>query len=759
MIRGCTTALCLLLTTAAAAAQQPVPTTAPRPVPFQIKAPAGAPNVLVILLDDVGFSATSAFGGPVNTPTFDMLARAGLRFNRFNTTGMCSPTRAALLTGRNPHNVGIGAVVNASDSRPGYSGFHTKDTATIATTLVQNGYSTAAFGKWHLTPEWETSQSGPFDRWPTGEGFEHFYGFLKDETDQFEPSLYEGTRPIMRPAGPNYHLTEDLANKAVQWMREQHDVTPDKPIFVYFAPGATHAPLQVPAAWIDRYRGKFDRGWDAMREETFARQKQLGVIPPDAKLTPRDPHMLAWDSLTPDQKRFAARSMEVYAGFLEHTDAQVGKVIDALKASGQLSNTLIFYVAGDNGASGEGGLLGSADYYSYINEVPESDALRLANIGKIGGPDAYAHYAAEWGWAMDTPFKWVKTVASHLGAIRNAMVVDWPGHITDVGGLRGQFTYVSDIAPTILEAVHIAAPAVVNGIKQKPLDGSSFVYTFADPAAAERHDTQYFEIYGHRSIYHDGWFADAFHTRLPWNAIHAPSKPFDQDAWELYDLRSDFSQADDLAANNPAKLAEMKALFTSFAARNGVLPLKNLDEVDRKGIPTFAHGTSATFQEGAIDVPASALPRTLNSSWSVAATIDTTGGARGVIAALGGSSAGWSVYLDGDGRPTFTYHLYRVKTATIRAPRTLTAGTHKVRVDFDYDGGGIGKGGRLRLLVDEQPVGDERLPATPAYIYEASENFDVGLDHGSPAGLYPPTASPGYAFSGGHIASVTVTSR
>jgi len=761
VIKGCMAAVGLVLALSAAAAQQPMPSGPPATRPsYQRVAPAGAPNVVVILLDDVGFGAASTFGGPIETPTLEALAQEGLRYNRFHTTAICSPTRASLLTGRNPHNTGIGAVENTVDARPGYSGFHTKDSATIATILREHGYSTAAFGKWHQVPDWEATPTGPFDRWPTGEGFERFYGFIGGETDQFDPSLFDGTTPVLRPPGKDYHLTEDLAAKAIGWARAQHAVTPEKPFFLYFAPGATHAPLQAPREWIDRYRGRFDQGWDRLREETYARQKRLGIIPPNAQLTPRDPSMPAWDSLTPAQKRFAARTMEVYAGFLAHTDAQVGKLIDALRADGALANTLIFYVFGDNGASGEGGLLGSASYFAPIQGLNETDAIRAANLDKLGGPESYTHYAAGWAWAMNTPFPWMKTIASHLGGTRNALVIDWPGHVAGGGGIRSQFGHVNDIVPTILEAAHIEAPQVVDGIPQKPMDGVSLLPTLSDPRAPERHRTQYFEVFGHRSIYQDGWLASAFHSHLPWAAALFEDKPFEQDRWELYHLDEDYSQATDVAARYPAKLAEMKALFEAEGARNQVLPLRNVGPGDPRGLPHLAGGrTSVTYHEGAFGIPESALPRTYNRSWSLSARIDVERQPHGVIATLGGSSAGWSLYLDRAGLPLFTYRLFDIATVTLRGARPLSPGRHSLMAAFDYDGGGYGKGGTLSLAVDGQRIGQERLPGSPAAFYTIDESFDVGLDHGSAAGFYPADAEPGYRFAGGRIDAVTITAR
>ncbi|MGA9911158.1 MAG: arylsulfatase [Paraburkholderia sp.] len=747
--------LCLGLFAASGFAQeQHAP---PRPA-YQVSAPKNAPNVVIVLLDDVGFGAASTFGGPVQTPALESLAHEGLRYNSFHTTAICSPTRASLLTGRNAHAVGIGAVENVPDDRPGYSGFHTKDTATIAEILRQNGYDTAAFGKWHQAPDWELSPSGPFDRWPTGEGFERFYGFMGGETDQFDPSLYDGTTPIMRPPGHHYHLTEDLATHAIEWLRVQHSVTPTKPVFLYFAPGATHAPLQAPKEWIEKYRGQFDQGWDKLREETFARQKKLGVIPADTILTPRDPRMPAWDTLTPDQKRIASRLMEVYAGFLAHADAQVGKLVDALKENGEFDNTMFFYIVGDNGASAEGGLLGSADYFGPIQGLPESDATKLAQLDKLGGPGTYAHYPAGWAWAMDTPFKWMKTVASHLGGTRNPMVVTWPKGITDHGGLRSQFSHVDDIAPTILEAAHIKEPTTVNGIAQKPMDGTSLIYSFADAKAPERHTTQYFEVFGNRAIYHDGWIASAFHRRLPWSNINGFTKrKFEDDQWELYDLRKDYSQGNDLAQREPARLAALKDLFTQEAARNQVLPLVDLAMSGSKGLPALDAGrTRMTFHEGAVGVPESALPKTYNRSWSVTGIVDVGPDARGVIATLGGSSAGWSLYLDAQRHPVFTYRLFDLKTVTFQGAEPLTPGRHELRFDFGYDGGGYAKGAAIQLLVDGALVGKDHLPASPPAFYTIDETFDVGIDHGSAAGDYPEGSPPGYAFTGGHIEDVTI---
>lgn len=729
--------------------------------PLQAQAPKGAPNVVLVLLDDVGFGAAATFGGPSATPTLDTLAQDGLRYNRFHTTAICSPTRAALLSGRNAHAVGIGAVMNTADSRPGYRGVHARDAATIAKLLRDAGYNTAAFGKWHQTPDWEISQSGPFDRWPTGQGFEKFYGFLGGEVDQFEPTLIEGTTPVVRPASKAYHLTEDLATRAVDWMHQQHSLTPDKPFFMYFAPGATHAPLQVPSEWIERYRGKFNDGWDALRVKILERQKKLGVVPADTKLTPRPEGMPAWDSLSADDRKIAARLMETYAGFLAHTDYEIGRLVQSLKDSGQYDNTLFIYIVGDNGGSPEGGLDGSINYMGKLQTVPEDRAKVLARLDDIGNASTYPHYNTAWAWALNSPFQWTKTIASHLGGTRNPMVVTWPKQITDKGGLRTQFGHVNDIAPTILEAAGIPIPTEVDGIKQMPMAGTSLVYSFRDAKAPEQHKTQYFEIFGNRAIYHEGWMASAFHNRLPWatGAVTA-EKPFEADKWELYDLRKDYSQATNLATKYPAKLEELKALFMQEAAANQVLPLKGPSMGD-PALPSFnGKRTAFTYYPGTVGVPEVGAPKMMNRSWDMTATIDIpAGGAKGTIATIGGTAAGWSLYLDGQGKPAFNYRLFEVKTVGLSGVTPLSAGRHTLQVAFDYDGGGYAKGGNLRLLVDGQQVGEGRLPSSPPMFFSISETFDVGIDTGSPAGNYPTDATVGYPFEGGKIEKVDIVLR
>ena len=741
----------------AAAPAAPAPS-ADAAAPLRKQAPKGAPNILVVLLDDVGFGATSTFGGPVPTPALDKLAGEGLRYNRFHTTAICSPTRASLLTGRNPHAVHMGAVMNSADARPGYNGFQTKDAVSIAEILRRAGYNTAAFGKWHQTPDSEVTPNGPFDRWPTGQGFEKFYGFQGGEADQFDPTLYDGTRSVDQPRREGYHFTEDMTDQAISWLKTQHAIEPDRPAFLYYAPGATHAPLQAPREWIDRFKGRFDQGWDAMREEIFARQKRMGVIPRDTVLTPRNPELPAWSSLSPDQRKVAARLMEVYAGFLAHTDAEIGRLLDALRATGEYDNTLVIYVVGDNGASAEGGIPGSNNYIGVYQLARESDADRLAQIDAMGGKGTNSHYPSAWAWAMNTPFQWAKTVASHLGATRNGMVMSWPSRVgSAAGGLRSQFGHVNDITPTILEAVGLPAPQEVDGVAQKPLDGTSLLYTVADAKAPERHTTQYFEVFGNRAIYHNGWMASAFHGRRPWNVATFSTSKFEDDRWELYDLTRDFSQSRDLAAREPAKLAELKALFDREAERNLVLPLANAGP--QSGLPSIAAGRSTmSFAQGVRALPESALPRTAGRSWSVTADVTVEAGARGVIAAVGGEPGGWSLYLGADGTPRLSYRLFNLATAQLAGSGPLTPGRHTLRFDFDNHGG-YGKPATVRLSVNGVAVGAQDLPASPVGAVALDDGFSTGVDTGSPVGDYPAGGTHGFPLERARIENVTVAAR
>jgi arylsulfatase A-like enzyme len=728
-----------------------------------IQALAGAPNIVLVLLDDVGFGATSTFGGPVAAPALDALAREGLRYNRFHTTAICSPTRASLLTGRNPHAANVGAVLNSSNAYPGYQGVLRKETTTIAELLRRNGYSTVAIGKWHLTPVWETSPSGPFDRWPTGLGFEKFYGFLGGETDQFEPTLYEGTTPVRRPPGEGYHLSEDMADQAIAWLHAQHSITPDKPFLLYFAPGGTHAPLQVPKDWIERYRGQFSGGWDALRQQIFRRQQQLGVIPANAELTARPAELPAWDSLNRDQQIVAERLMEAYAGFLAHTDAQVGRLVQALKDSGQFDNTLFVYIAGDNGSSAEGGLEGSINYSGALQGLREPLATQLARLEDIGGPDTFPQYNAGWAWALTTPFQWVKQVASHLGGTRNPMVVSWPARIADRGGLRSQFAHVNDITPTILDAVGLAMPEQVDGVAQRPLDGASLLPSILRADAPEHKSTQLFEVHGHRAIYHDGWLASARHDRLPWTVgLRMGPTPFEDDVWELYHLDEDFSQARNLAAQMPDKLRAMQALFDQEAQRLGILPLRSSLDT-RTPMPNLSEGrTEFTYYAGTVGIPESQAPQFVSRSWELRATLDIPEGAgivRGVIATVGGTVGGWSLHLDGGGKPVFEYRAFELGRLRLAGPQALAPGRHTLRLEFAYDGGGYAKGGTFTLSDGERVLGQERIAVTPPSHFSIDETFDIGTDTGSPAGRYPAGVPVGNPLTGAAIARVDIELR
>ncbi|MEZ4333957.1 MAG: arylsulfatase [Myxococcota bacterium] len=735
---------------------------------------ARAPNVVVVLLDDVGFGAAEPFGGPIPTPTLERLAGDGLRYNRFHTTAICSPTRAALLTGRNAHAVGVGAVLNSATDHPGKRGVLDPATPTLADHLRARGYATAAFGKWHLTPDWETSPAGPFDQWPTRRGFDRFYGFLGGETHQFEPTLYEGTRSVRRPPGDDYHLTEDLAEQAASWMRLQHSLRPDRPFFVYFATGATHAPIHAPASWIRRFRGQFDHGWDVQRERTFARQKRAGVIPADAKLTPRPDTLPAWDALSPDERRVAARLMEAEAAFLAHTDAQIGALVAALEESGELDDTLFIYIVGDNGASAEGGVLGAWNYFAGIHGLPENTARDLERLDAIGGPKSYPHYPAGWAWALNTPFQWAKTIASHLGGTRNPMVIHWPARLGRPGGIRSQFSHVNDLTPTILEAVDArlaAAQGAAGGrdaggtpiaggaprarrTRADPpaprFDGTSLVYTFDAPDAPSRHRTQYFEVFGHRAIYHDGWMASAFRGRAPWRVLDPITRPLDADRWELYDLDSDFSQAVDLARQEPRRLRALQAVFEREAAANRVLPIGA--DIPGQGLPALHQDRRHfVFHAGSVGIPENGAPPIPNRSWAIRAELDVPrGGAHGVVATEGGGVAGWALYLDDRGRPAYHYDFFDVERMTIVGRDPVPSGRQRLRFVFDADPG-IGAGGRGRLYVGERLVGEGRIARTAPRFFSIDETFDIGTDSGSPAGDYP----AGWDFTG-RILSVEI---
>nr|WP_237372030.1 arylsulfatase [Prescottella equi] len=700
-----------------------------------LRPPDGSPNVLIVLLDDVGFGASSAFGGPAQTPTAQRLADDGLKYTRFHTTALCSPTRAALLTGRNHHTVGMGSITEMATAAPGYTSVRPDTCAPLAEILKLNGYATAHVGKCHEVPIWETSPVGPFDRWPSpGNGFEYFYGFLGGETDQWYPTLHEGTGRVEPWGTPEegYHLTEDLADKAIAWVRQQKVLTPDKPFFLYFAPGATHAPHHVPQQWAQRYRGRFDDGWDVLRERIFARQKELGVVPADAELTRRHDAIPAWDEMDERLLPVLRRQMENYAGFLEHTDHQVGRVVEEIDRIGALDDTLVFYIIGDNGASAEGTLQGTSNELISLNGMAgiETPEFLLGPLDKLGGPDSSPHYAVGWAHAMDTPYQWTKQVASHWGGTRNGTVVHWPRGFAARGEVRNQFHHVVDVAPTVLAAAGIPAPTTVNGVRQHPLEGVDMAYSFHDAAAPERHVTQYFEMLGNRGIYHRGWSAVTKH-RTPWQIPGGPGIAFDDDVWELYDGAADWTQARDLAKEYPERLRELQRLFLIEATRYNVLPLddRTFERVlpGLSGKPRLVPGNRQVLLPGMQALLEMHIVNCRNRSWSLTAQVDVPdGGARGVILNLGGHAGGWSFYFR-DGRPTFCYNLFGIERSYIRAPDTVGVGLHQVRSEFAYDGGGLGKGGTVTLFVDGTAVAEGRVERTEpiGFGYEFS---DVGRD-------------------------------
>ena len=706
----------------------------------EVRPQAGAPNVLVILVDDVGYGASSTFGGPCHTPNADRLAGTGLKYTRFHTTALCSPTRKALLTGRNHHSVGMGGITEIATAAPGYSSVLPNTKAPLARTLTLNGYSTAQFGKCHEVPVWQTSPMGPFNEWPSaGGGFEYFYGFIGGEDNQWEPALYEGTTPIEPPKTEEegYHLSEDLADKAVAWIHQQKALMPDKPFFIYWAPGATHAPHHVSKEWADKYKGQFAHGWDKQREITFKKQKELGVIGPEADLTPRHAEIPAWDEMDPKLKPVLEREMEVYAGFLEHTDHQVGRLIDTLEDLEILDDTLILYIIGDNGASAEGTLQGAFNEMANFNGLAalETPEFMMSKIDDFGGPESYNHFAVGWAWAMDTPYQWTKQVASHWGGTRNATIVHWPKGIQAKGGIRHQFSHCIDVAPTVLEAAGLPEPTFVNGVQQSPMEGTSMVYSFDDAQAPEQHDLQYFEMFCNRGIYHKGWSAVTKH-RTPWVMTGAELPAFDDDVWELYDGNKDWSQAHDLSKEMPEKLHELQRLWLIEAVKYNVLPLDDR-QAERfvpeiAGRPTLIKGNSQLFFPGMGRLSENSVVSIKNRSFSVTAELVTSDGdTSGVVIAQGGRFGGWSLYTK-DGKAKFAYNVLGINEYRAEATKPIPAGKHQVRAEFVYDGGGLGKGGTVSLYYDGQKVGEGRVEETQGYVFSADETTDIGYESGTP---------------------------
>lgn len=718
--------------------------------PPRIVPPKGAPNVLLILTDDQGYGVSGTFGGVIPTPTLDRLAKSGLRYTQFHSTALCSPSRAALITGRNHHAVGFGVISEMSTGFPGYDSVIGQDNATIGKILSENGYATSWFGKNHNTPAYVYGPSGPFEQWPSGMGFQYFYGFLGGETDQWTPYLYRNTTPVYPWIGKkDYNLTTDMADDAISYIRSLNASSPGQPFLVYYAPGGTHSPHQPKAEWREKFKGKFDLGWEKLREQIFANQKALGVIPPDTKLTPwpdgqpeyGGAKLPRWDSLSLIQKKLYARQAENFAGYAAYTDHEIGRVIQAIEDMGQLENTIIIYIVGDNGTSAEGTLEGSFNNmtsYNGILTLPE--ALQMMHYEDWGSDKTYPHMSVCWAWAFDTPFKWTKQIASHFGGTRQGMVISWPGHIKDPGGIRSQFHHLIDIVPTILDVTGIPAPEVVNGIKQTPIEGVSMAYTF-DPAnanAPSKRDTQYFEMFCNRGIYHDGWYACTTPPEPVWLLGAKPLPPVNDYKWELYDITKDFSQANDLAAKNPEKLKELQNLFLAEAAKYEVLPLDNsiLPRLTTPRPSATAGRTVFTYSGPNANIPVGSAPNFMNRDYTITAEITVPeGGAEGMIATLGGRFGGFGLYLL-KGKPVFCYNMLDLERfrweggvgAEDWLGRALKPGKHTIVFDFKYDGPGPGKGGTGIMTVDGKEFAKKTIPHSIPIIMTIDETFDIGSD-------------------------------
>jgi len=703
------------------------------PKRFQVTAPDKAPNVVIVLIDDIGYGHSSAFGGPINMPTLEKLAANGLKYNRFHTTALCSPTRTALLTGYNHHSNNAGAIMEVATAFPGNTGIRPQTITPVAEVLRLNGYSTAAFGKYHETPPWEGSVSGPYDRWPTGSGFDKFYGFIGGETNQWHPMVYDGTtRVYPNVDDPNYHFTNDMTDQALAWMNTQQSLTPEKPFYMYFATGATHAPHHAPKEYVEKYKGKFTQGWDKVREETLARQKKLGVVPENTVLAPKPADIKDWDKLTADEKKLFERQMEIFAGFAEHTDAQVGRLVEALEERGELDNTVFIYIVGDNGSSAEGGMIGMYNENTYFNAVQETLEMQLSRIDKLGTEHTYNHFAAGWAVAGNTPFTWTKQVASNFGGTRNGMVMHWPEGIKSKNEVRSQFHHVIDIAPTIYEAAGLPAPKVVNGIEQRPIEGVSMNYSFDNAKAPDTRKTQYFEMIGNRAIYHEGWFAGTIH-KAPWEL--KPRKPLAEDVWELYNIDEDYSQANNLAEKNPQKLEELKKKFMEEAVKYNVLPIddRSIERLDPviAGRPDLMNGkTKLTLYEGAKGMPENAFINIKNTSLTITAEVEVPANANGVILCQGGDFGGWTFYMM-DGKAAYTYNWVGLESYTVTSTQKVNPGKHTLKFDFAYEGG-RGAGGTGTIYMDGNKIGEGKIVKTNSNTFGIDESADVGTDENTP---------------------------
>ena len=703
-----------------------------KPERFEVNAPEGAPNIVVVLIDDIGFGATTTFGGAIETPTFDRLANGGLRFNRFHTTALCSPTRASLLSGRNHHNVNVGSVMEIATGFPGNQGVRPDNAKYVAETLRQNGYSTAAFGKWHETATWEVSVSGPYFRWPTNSGFDKFYGFIGGETNQWDPVIFDGVTKVSKKDDPDYHFTTDMTNETIEWIKFQQAMTPDKPFMVYYATGATHAPHHAPDEWIEKYKGRFDSGWQKLREETFARQKEMGVIPQNAQLAPMPDDIKDWDSLSEDEKKLFALQMETFAGFASHTDHEVGRIVDAIDEIGVLDNTLFVYIMGDNGSSAEGGLEGTYNELVHLNGIFDEETIgsMLAHADDWGGPNSFPHMSAAWAVATDAPFTWTKQMAADFGGTRNGMVMHWPEGFDAKGEIRSQFHHVNDVAPTILEATKLPAPKKINGVAQIPMDGVSMLYAARDAEADDMHTTQYFEMFGNRAIYHEGWMARIVHM-IPWQG--KPLNALQDEKWELYNVDEDFSLTNNLAEEQPEKLEEMKQLFEKEAIANHVYPLDDrLYERFNAAIAgrpdLMGDRKSLTLADGMDGILENTFLNVKNTSKTIVADVSLSSDQdHGIILCQGGKFAGWALYMD-QGKPAYTYNYFGLESYTIKSPTVVSKDNAEIKLDFAYDGDGLGKGGVATIYVDGEKVAEGRVEKTVPAVFSADETADVGLD-------------------------------
>jgi len=701
--------------------------------PPTIVPPKGAPNVLLIMTDDQGYGVSGTFGGVIPTPALDRIAKAGLRYTQFHSTALCSPTRAALITGRNHHSTGFGVITELSTGFPGYDSIIGADNATLGRILKDNGYATSWFGKNHNTPAYQYTVAGPFDQWPVGMGFDYFYGFMGGETDQWTPYLFQNNKQIFPWIGkPGYNLITDMADEAIGYMKELNAAAPDKPFFLYYVPGGSHSPHQPKAEWVEKFKGKFDMGWNALRDQIVDNQKRLGVIPANAKLTDWPDSLPKWETLSADQKKLFARQAEVYAGYTAYTDNEIGRVIQAVEDMGQLDNTLIIYIVGDNGTSPEGTLSGTPNQYTSYNGIldfPIEEQLKFYDAW--GSAGSYPHMAVAWSWAFDTPFKWTKQIASHFGGTRQGLAISWPNRIKDVGGVRHQFHHIIDIVPTILEATGVKAPQMVDGIKQKPIEGVSMVYTFdkANADAPSKRKTQYFEMIANRGIYNEGWYANTTPPHGPW-ILNAPLPEPKDYKWELYNLAEDYSQANDLAAKMPDKLREMQKLFAQEAGKYNVLPLNN-DTFARALAPRpSATAGKTVFSYTGVNpgINSSNAPNILGRSYTMTAEVDVPqGGGDGMIATMGGRWGGWGLYIL-KGKPVFHYNMLILAQYHWEGPDVLTPGKHTIGFDYTYDGPGIAKGGSGVLKVDGKVVATAKQANSIAFLQIADETFDVGLD-------------------------------